>query len=378
MITNHSRNLRSYFDTTTILVWVAWAFVNGFFLVKNGIIVTGEAEKYIREAHLFIQTGQLSAPKYWLYFTEIFLLTVCFKLRMGFVFAIAVQLLVNLVASLSFYRILQEIFCKQSIAFLGTVLLLFNQPYQEFNSILQTESLFYSLTLIYSCHLLSIKKWSAVKVATNLLLLVCIVCTRPTGLLFLPPGFIYLYFTFFRGMKAPKKIGILGAMTIAFLFVLDKALGSGGGLDFMLPYRQENIICGVPTLSGVVPIHTAENGNSIYGLFYYVSHNFSQFSRLAWQKTLAFFGLYRSYYSPGHNIYLIVYFNIIHITAIAGIRFWIKSGSLIWIFLFSIIGLTWLSVMLTCDDWHNRFYLGISPYFILLSMGFVTQFFKRK
>ena len=378
MIISHSRNLRSYFDTARVLILIAWAFVNGFFLAKNGIVITGEAEKYIREAQLFLQTGQLSAPKYWLYFTEIFLLSVCFKFRLGFVFAIAVQLMINLVATLSFCRMLQRIFDKQSIALLGTALLLFNQPYQEFNTILQTESLFYSLTLIYSCHLLSIKKWSAVKVTTNLLLLFCIVCTRPTGLLFLPPGFIYLYLIFSQEMKVPKKMGILAAMIAAFLIILDKALGSGGGLDFMLPYRQENIICGVPTLSAIVPINTAENGNSIYGLFYYVAHNFSQFSRLAWQKTLAFFGLYRSYYSPGHNIYLVVYFSIIHITAIAGIRFWIKSGSYIWIFLFSIIGLTWLSVVLTCDDWHNRFYLSISPYFVLLSMGFATQFFKRK
>jgi hypothetical protein len=158
---------------------------------------------------------------------------------------------------------------------------------------------------------------------------------------------------------------------------LNSALGSGGGLDFMLPFRDERIICGVPSLPQFIDIKTSENGNSIYGLLYYATHNFSQFIRLVRLRTFAFFGLYRSYYSLAHNSYLIVYFNMIHLMAILGIFYWTKIQKLKLLFLLSFIFLTWVTVILTCDDWHNRFYLNISPYLILLSMAFVSKLIKK-
>ena len=152
---------------------------------------------------------------------------------------------------------------------------------------------------------------------------------------------------------------------------------SGGELDFMLPFKDEQIICGVPTLSGFAEINITKNANSLYGLFYYIVHNFGQFMKMAWLRTLAFFGLYRKYYSTAHNIYLVTYFYSLDIGAFLGSYYWFKKHSYPLLYFYSIIALVWVTTMLTCDDWHNRFYLGISPYIILLSTGFIRKFLKN-
>src|SRR5262249_19332135 len=153
-------------------------------------------------------------------------------------------------------------------------------PYQEFNSFLYTESFFYSFTLILSCHLIRMRTISARNLLPVIGLLILICITRPSGLLFLPPVFLYLFLMFFQRLPVLKKLALFSLLGLGFLLFLDKALGSGGELDFMLPFRDERIICGVPTLPGFLPIQTAARGNSLYGLFFYVVHNPLQFVRM--------------------------------------------------------------------------------------------------
>jgi hypothetical protein len=369
MIVQNTKFIKSYFDKTNTIILFAWMLVNGFFLIKNGIVVTGEAGKYISEARVFIQEGRPSSSNFWFYFTEIFLLAFSFKLKLGVVFVLIIQLLFNLAATFSFCRILQYLFHKKEVALIGTIILLLNGPYQEFNTYLQTESLFYSITLIYTCFLLHIEKLSLKNFVGIIVYLLVTVITRPTGLLFLPATFIYLFYIFFKKMQLVKKVIFLISFTFLFFYILDKALGSGGELDFLRPFMDENIICGVSQATHSTINQTLERSNSIYGLFYYITHNFSQFTRLAWLKTLAFFGLYRSYYSVFHNIFLIIYFSAIHFLAFLGILYFVKNYMGILIYLLSIIFLTWMTVILTCDDWHNRFYLAISPYVIILGLA---------
>ena len=365
---NHSNP--GYYKLIIVLLWI---LTNSFFLYKNGIVATGEAGKYISQANLFIQTGHLSASNLWMYLTQIALLSFCIKFNLSFAVAVMLQLIFNLLSTFYFYKTLRNIFNADTIALAGTIILLLNQPYQEFNTFLQTESLFFSFTLILSCYVIHIEKIALKNFGAIILLLMIVSITRPTGLLFIPPVFIYLFFVFFKKLSRVKKISILGAVGFLFLFLVNKALASGGEFDFMIPFRDEDIICGLPSITHSTAINTGDESNSIFGLLFYVMHNFSQFIRLAWLKTIAFFGLYRTYYSRWHNMYLIIYFYLIHILAIAGISFWIKNHLHKFLYFISVILITWLTVMLTCDDWHNRFYLSISPYLIILCMAFIKK-----
>jgi hypothetical protein len=349
-------------------VLILWLFVNAFFLWKNGVVTTGEAEKYIYQAHLFAATGHLETANFWLYFIPISLLAVCLKLHLGFGWIVALQLFFNLSATLCFFRTVLYFLGSQRIAFAGTLLLLLNLPYQAFNTFLQTESLFQSFSLLFSCYLLRQKKLSAGSLATIFLALVVLSMTRPNGLLYWPATLLYLFL--FALAKAPpvRKLAFGVIAAGLFILLLNTAMGSGGELDFLLPFREEHIICGLPTLLQPAGIHTAGAGNSLYALLYYITHNFGQFLRLSALKSISFWGVYRSYYSLPHNLFLAAFFYSITLAALFSVHWWRKNLPLPFVFLLSIVLLTWVTVILTCDDWSNRIYLGISPYLLILCL----------
>jgi hypothetical protein len=344
-----------------------WALVQALLFHHNGIVTNFEADKYITEAHLFIDTGKFYSPNYWLYSTEIFLLMAAIKLKIGFIWIVLIQLLLNLAATGMFYKLSLRFLQDRALAFFATTLFIVNILYQVYNTYLFTESLFYSLSIIFSCYLLLIDKLSIKKIAVIALLL-CILCiTRPTGILFFPAASIYLFLRFISKISMAAKLLILTATTAVFLFILDKLLGVGGSLDFMYPFRTENIICGVPTTG--VHIDSLPNGNSLGGLLYYITHNPQQFLRLSWLKSKAFFGMRRSYYSSGHNIYMMVFYYPFYILSAIGVIKNFKKRKYMMVYILLIMVLFWVTTLLTCDDWHNRFILTITPWFFLLGIS---------
>jgi hypothetical protein len=225
--------------------------------------------------------------------------------------------------------------------------------------------------------LLRIQTFGLKQLIVVLITLTLISVTRPTGLLFLPPTFLYLYFRFFHGPGSVYKISFLLLLTALFFYFLNAAIGSGGELDFMLPARTEQIICGVATVPSPVAIDEAKNYNSVYGLFYYVTHNFSQFSRLALKRTIAFFGVLRSYYSMLHNVCLVLLYYPIYILATLAARYWLKKP-LILLYIISLVFLNLITAVVSCDDWHNRFFLTITPYLIFLAAPVINKLLLRR
>ena len=361
------------------IAWIilCWLLINACFLWKNGIVTTGEAEKDIFQAQLYATTGHFESANFWLYFIPISLISLCLKFHLGFGWLLALQLFFNLLATLSFFRTAFFFLGSQRTALAGTLLLLLNFPYQSFNSFLQTDSLFQSFSLLFSCYLIRQKRFSARSLATIFFALVILSITRPNGLLFWPATFIYLYLLALANARPlPKLAFAIIAMTLS-VFLINAAMGSGGELDFMLPFREEHIICGMPTLFHRADIHTTGTGNSIYALLYYMTHNTGQFLRLATLKSLSFWGVYRSYYSLLHNLFLMVYFYTITLAAIFSIPWWRRNFPLPALYLLMPVLLTWIMVILTCDDWSNRFYLGISPFLLFLSLPALLKMLER-
>lgn len=371
-----SNKMRVSQNFSLIILIAIWASVHLLLISHFGIVTKGEPEKYIREANNLINYGNLSSSNFWLYSTQIFLIFFSLKIKLGYEFVIGLQLIFSLIATLSFYRLSTFLFTRTA-GVIATVWFLLNLPIHQFNTFLQTDSLFYSFIVIYACYLLMIRRLSVKVIACILLALMLISITRPTGLFFFPATFLYLYFRFFKRFRFSYKILFLISISIVFLYFLNAALGSGGELDFMLPARDERIICGVPTLPYFVRIDEIENGNSLYGLFYYISHNLSQFARLAFQRSIAFFGLVRPYYNTTHNIYLVILFYPIYLMGLLSIKYWIKNNPFVLVFIFSLVSFTWTTVILSCDDWHNRFYLTISPYLIILALPVISRLFSK-
>jgi hypothetical protein len=327
-----------------------WIIMQAILFYRFGLVTDFEAAKYIYEANYFLANHTVSTSNYWLYSVQIFLITAAIKLRTGLLSVAFVQLCFNAWATYSLYKFIDDISNRQT-AFIITLLFIVNYPLQTFNTSLQTESLFYSLTILFSCFLLKLKTISAGGLLKVILFLLLISFTRPTGVLFVPCTFLYLFFRFFKPFSALVKTIITIAVSIGFLFFLNAALGSGGGLDFMLPFRDERIICGVPTLPGFIDIKTTDNPNSVFGLLYYLTHNTGQFMRLALLRSKA----------------LCVYFYPFYVLVILSWRSWFRKNKFLLLYCISVIAINWITVILTCDDWHNRFFLSITPYIYILA-----------
>ena len=239
----HNKTFPAFLITykNEIILACCWAVVQTLLYCQYGIVTELEAHKYIVEADNLIENGKVSSPNFWLYSTQILLFTAAKKLHSGFISVAIIQWRFNGLTTWVLYKFSTKISNRITGLLVG-LLFIFNIPIQTFNFFLQTESLFLSFTLLFSCYLLRLQKLTLKKFIALFLFLVLICFTRPTGLLWVPCAFLYLFFRFFKAFSVPLKIGITVLTSVGFLFFLNMALGSGGELDFMLPFRDENII----------------------------------------------------------------------------------------------------------------------------------------
>ena len=366
---NFFKNLKiTFFKRQFILLLFLWAVVQGLLIMQYGIVTNLEATKYIDEANHFLQFGYFNTNNHYLYSTEIFLIAAVIKLHLGFSVIVIVQLLLNLLATIMFYKLSYFFLKKSTLATAATVVFVINIPYQLYTGYLFTESIFYSLTIIYSSYILRLEKPTLKDWLFILLFATLLSITRPTGILFFAVTLLYIFFRFFNNIRLFYKILLISVSFVICSIVVNTMLQAGGSLDFMLPFKKENIICGVNTV-GNADIKTLEKGNSIQGIVYYVFNNREQFLKLAKLKTLAFFGMLRTYYSLFHNILLALFFYPFYILFFIGTWKKIKQRETTLIYIIAIILLYWLTTLLTCDDWHNRFILTVSPFLFLLGIA---------
>lgn len=338
-----------------------------FFIYQNGIVTDLEATKYIFQAQNFIATGTFSSNNFMFYSTQILLIAFCLKLQIGFWFVVLIQIIFNAISIICFYWIIERVSQNKWLPFFGTLYFLALFYYHLFNTFLFTESLFFSFSIIYTYVLFSIKELKFKSVTIILLFLGLLYFTRPTGIFFIPATYFYLIIRFF-----PKKAFLIIALSsivgiFALFFLLNYSLGGGGELDFLLPYTNEMIICGVSTLPQPHQFFIPVEKNSIQGLAYIITHNFGLFARLAFLRLITFFGVFRSFYSLFHNLVIVSYFFIIYATILFYFKNIFKTYKAESTFLLVNIFLMAITVMLSCDEWGNRFILSVVPSFLLLA-----------
>lgn len=356
-----------------ILLLLTWLIIQALLFLQNGVVTNLEATKYINEAKHLIATGKMSTNNYYLYSVEILLIASAFKLNLSFIYIIIVQWGLNLMATFSFYTLGKSILKEDRYAQAATLLLIVSIPYQSYNTFLFTESIFFSLTIIYTNYLLRIEKFSIKHGIFILLFLVLLSVTRPTGILFFGATAFYLYIKYLNHWSILKKLAILMPAMLLFFLTINSMVQSGGELNLMLPFIRENIICGVNQATGA-NIVLLENDNSLIGLLYYIFHNPMHFLKLATIKTFSFFSNIRGHYSLLHNILILLFYVPLYLMAVAFLLRKKKKRNPANLFLYSIIFLFWFTTILTCDDWHGRWFLTISPFFYLVAMQFFDHF----
>lgn len=344
------------------------------FLFKFGIFTQLEAETYITIAKQLISTGHYPSGNFLFYSVQILLDAVCIKTSLSFGFIVAIQLLLNGLSVIFFYKLIHQTTGIHKVAFGFTLLFLSMFYYHLYNVYLYTESIYFSLTILFTYYLFSINSLSYKNIIPVICFTILLSITRPTGIFFFPAAFLYLTFKFF-GRKA-WLITIISMIvcTITFYFLVNFAIGSGGSLNFLLPYLDERIICGVPTITRPNNIQMHGNPNSIQGLWYIITNYTGLFLSLALKRFFAFFGMYRPYYSKFHNAYIISIFLSVYVLILFSIKKLLHQFLPVTFYCFIIILLFTITVTVACDEWHNRFIFGLWPLFLLMA----SVFFKQK
>lgn len=368
--------LGKFFTTHVILLFFIWMSIQFSIYLYFGISTDGEAKRFIEEANNLINGQPFSNQIYIMYLTEISLIYLKIKFFLSNFFIVFIQLILNGFALYRFYTFINETGHSKRSAFLGCLLLIACFPYQIYNSMIYTESIFFSMTILFSCFLLSIKKFHLKNLFLLIIFLTALCFTRPTGIFFAMASFLYVYIQLTKNHSLFFKTSLLLAITLPFLFILNWMMKSGKGVDVLLPFVQEHIICDIPTVNTRY-IPNPENSPGLTDLIQYIAWHPFQFIQLGAWRTLAFFGVIRPYYSLLHNIYIALYFFAIYAAIVLGMikrRFKIDGNNLYYLI---VCGIFWLFVVFSCDEWHSRFFLTLTPFLILMGLHSLRELLEK-
>jgi hypothetical protein len=372
-------SMRSTFNTIPRNTWLLaalWLLVQAGMLLGKGITTDMEGQVYINVANHLLQYGYYEAPKSLFYSVPIVVLALCIKTGMGYTGFVVIQLLVNALATISFYKLGHFLSGNTKTATIATVLFMVFIPLQIWNTYLYTESLFISLGIIFSSWLLrcNLRPLLLPLVVAGLVVLTL---TRPSGILFVVPAFIYVLQKLIVGRYAiGKRLAILsGAAAITVFFVNYLYRTGGGDLDVMKPYIEEHIICFMPTQQPDTHLQLAQTGQPIGDLWYYIQHNPAHFLRLFFLRLWAFINLARPYYSGMHNVALYLTMLPVYLFAIIGFCKKIQPGGRLYIGTLLLVYAG--AIALQCDDYHSRFIMVLYPYILFFAaVGIGTFLYK--
>lgn len=360
-----------YGKLVTSILWLASTLI---YLKLHGVVTVLEAAKYIAEAHQYISTGSFSAPRFFFYSATIFIMVFAIKINIGMFGAFIIQALFNLFAFILFHKALSKIFQHPVTPLLIIFYLLAFSPYQSWVVFLYTESVFFSAILILISVLIIYKPESLKNIFFIVWAMFFTLISRPLGILF-GVG-VYLYFLYNANKKWKIIIACSSVIMIALgYFFVNTVFSSIHDWHITQAFEEESIICDLPASPPYQKLNLTKTGSPVYQLWYYLSHNFLHFLRLAAIKMQYFFLMTRNYYSNTHNFFLLLNAIPVYVLALCGI--FIRGGYFsrgIMAFLVSTILIYAVTIVFQCDDYHNRFILSIYPIFVLLAARSAEHF----
>jgi hypothetical protein len=152
--------------------------------------------------------------------------------------------------------------------------------------------------------------------------------------------------------------------SLVFIALLNYAMKAGSGYDFMKPLFENNVLCYIPAQSETAT-HLNENGLS--GIIDYFKNDPANFIKLSTLKFLSYWGMTRPYYTAFHNWSLRLYFYPLYVFAFIGVLKYKRVQKYFVLYSMGVLIIFTLSVMLTCDDWSNRFIMPVIPLTVLMA-----------
>ena len=344
---------------------------------KIGVVSILESQKYIRQAELLLSGQFPSAPKYFYYLPIILLIALIKKISLSYLYVVIIQSLFSLIATIAFYRGTKIIFDSPTALFSSILLCLFF-PFYIWNFHLYSDSIFISLSLFLYYAICKFEYQTLKGVLGIFLVLVALILSRPFGVLFVPPLFLYFFLTKYRN----KKVKLFTfSLSLIFLFlmalIIDDIFHGGEDMSAMKPFIEEHIICLLPTNPKGSKLDLKYYDNGLKDIMYYVTHNPLHFSKLMLQRLYSFFKLTRPWFGRGHNLYLTFFTIPVYIFFLVGLFPFLKLKSKAGVYFLALIILYSFAVTFQCDDWHGRFTMPIIPPILAISIFGLLNLLKK-
>jgi len=352
-----------------IAATIIYFSINAVLLFQFGIKTDGEAEKFIDNANRILQGQELFNGVFGnLYLIYTLLVALFIKLSLNFIFIAILQIALSFFAAVCLYKLLGCVLENKTIAFLFFLAYLVCYPVQKWNFFLYSESVHTSLLVI---GIYVFNNWLTERKASQLLTLavisLLIVFSRPVGLLFLITLVVVMMSWLYRNKKRIQFYILAGIGLTAFVIILNSPFTAFVNPDSI---RRMEIICQVPQTNDTIN-YREYNRDGLYAAFTVIKNEIGigNFFLNGFKKLGYFFGMYRRYYSPLHNL-LLVCFIIFYPFALIGI-FSKADKSFYYVRLFAITYLliTSLGIFFTCDEWSNRFISPAFPFILILAAG---------
>jgi hypothetical protein len=360
-------NLSSKQNRVYWLLAAAWLLVQVGLLLYKGITTDMEGQVYINVANYWLQHGHFEAPKSLFYSVPTLLLAFCIRTGLGYAGFVVIQILVNGLATAALYRLARHWWGSERVGVLAALLFIAFIPLQIWNTYLYTESLFISLTVIYSSWLLRCRmRWGLLPIVALGLLVLTL--TRPSGILWVVPSFVYVLNRLVIGRYAlARQLGIALLALAATLWFVNFVYRTGkGDLDLMKPYVEEHIICFMPAEKPATGLRLRTSGQPLADLGYYIRHNPGHFAQLFLHRLWAFVNLARPYYSGMHNLLLYLIMVPLYALALRGLlRPPRPCGARLYVCV--LLAVYAVAIALQCDDYHSRFIMVLLPYVMVLA-----------
>lgn len=359
------------------VVALLWFFFQLLWSVCFGFHFNLEAEKYIGEAQYVLTNHHFSVGRYLFYSSTIFIIAFAYVTKLGAYGALFIIMAINLGCYLYFYKALHRLFQNAFLAYLPIVLLLSFWPYQSWTLYLYTEALFYSVVMGLFAHLSLFKKITLRYLIASFFWLLLVVLSRPLGILFVPPALLFFFFKL-NGKQRLYFVGVAALAFVALNYIVQVVFTTTSDWNMQRAVTEGDIICDVPG-TPAEGLRLTNNPNQLYRLFYYITHNVSHFAGLAFTRLRYFFFLVRPYYSFFHNAYLIASLLFFYGCILLGIKRIVNlfPSALLSFIVLSIL-LFALTIAVQCDDFHNRFFLTLMPFFSVMAVAVIGPFLYRQ
>lgn len=340
-----------------------WVLIQLTLFVKFGVRTSVDSELYMADA-MNLLDGKLPEGRSIWYVSYSSFLALTFFCGGDNTTVVFIQILLSGIATYCLYELGMKIFNNKEVAIFTILFYLLWIKIHEWNTLLYTESLFTSCSIISFTIL--VKSKTTWQYAVAGLLLVFTFFIRPTGFSFVIG--LLCYGMFSAQKSYPKKIvaPICFASVIGTLLLLTKMLSD---YSIVESYAKAEVIYPNITLGIEVPSNLflpESNYSTASRVLQFAIYNPFYFLKLFFLKLLLFLGNVKPYFSTLHNSMIVLILYPLYFFAIKGFLK-LPTNRNEKYFITGFVIAQALTVALTTENWDGRFLVPLLPFIFLLS-----------